>query len=150
MATSEAHRKAQFRIHHILYTYYNITSLEAFTPTPNEKYIMGDDDEFVTKPYLLDIFASNPRDQCIVKHPIIGIEIDGAKGHKKTARQTQRDKDRTNSLQDTYPNLKIFRFDTKDLVGKGYLHPKTKVRKPLLTDDDIKKELGLGFNEHDE
>jgi hypothetical protein len=146
MATSEAHKKAQTRVQELLAKHYNLTSIEAFQPTPNEKYLYSMEDgadEFIVKPYLLDVLATNPRDQCLIKHVIIGVEIDGKKGHKTSKQQTTRDRQRTDSLQETYPNMKIFRFDTKDLIGRGYVHPKTKTRKPILSDEDILKELGI-------
>jgi hypothetical protein len=145
MTTSKAHKEAQKLIQELLSKHYNLTTIEAFKPTPNEKYMysMEGDDEFITKPYLLDVLATNPKDGCICKHALVGVEIDGKVNHKTTARQTTRDRQRTDSLLQTYPNLSIHRFDTKDLVGRGYVHPKTKVRKPLHSEQDILKELGV-------
>ena len=144
MPMSESHRKAQWLVLNLLAKHYWITSLEAFTPAPSEKYLF-DGDEFITKPYLLDVFASTPKPQCepFLKHDIIGVEIDGGTGHKKTKAQYKRDLQRTKAIEDMYPGIFILRLDTKDLVGRGYVNPKTKERMPLHEPEDINKWLGI-------
>jgi hypothetical protein len=86
MTTSPAHIKAQKRIADILCKHYKHIGTEIYTPTPNEKYIY-DGEEFVIKPYKIDVYAYIPRTNCDCKHRQIGIEVDGKKGHKTSKRQ---------------------------------------------------------------
>lgn len=140
MTTSLQHRKAQLKIQNLLVDYYHYTAIEAFTPTPNNKYLY-DGEEFTTKPYLLDVYAHTPRRPEFPQQ--IGVEIDGKKGHKTSKSQTIRDKQRTLTIETHFPTMKIFRFDTKDLIGRGYVNPKTKRRSKILTDTEILTELGI-------
>jgi hypothetical protein len=144
MATSPQHRKAQLKLLTLVMKYYYVCDLEAFAPTPNNKYIYDvNDEEFTTKPYLLDVYASMPRFKDITTYDKIGIEVDGKKGHKTSKRQTIRDEQRTADLLLQYPDIKIFRFDTKALIGRGYVSPKTKRRHTIYKDDEILKVLGI-------
>lgn len=143
MTTSPQHQKAQWRILHLLSDYYHLTSVECFTPAPNNKYIYDDENEFSVKPYLLDVYASMPKDPELTRYDKLGIEIDGSVGHKKTKRQYVRDTQREKDILAIAPDIKIFRYDTKDLVGRGYVNPKTKKRHAILTDAEILAELGV-------
>jgi hypothetical protein len=144
MTTSKQHRDAQLRLYKILTSYYAVRSLEAFTPTPSGKYIFDNrNEEFSIKPYLLDVYASCPYDKKYVTHEQIGIEVDGKVNHKTTKRQFQRDIQRTKDIICHFPQMAIFRFNTKDLIGRGYVNPKTKKRHSISTDEEIMKELGL-------
>jgi len=140
MTTSLQHKRAQMRISNILGSFYEVIGIEVFTPTPNEKYVY-DGEEFEVKPYLLDVYAQMPI--CPDFPRQLGVEIDGKKGHKTSKHQTIRDEQRTKDIQKSFPDLKLFRFDTKDLIGRGYVNPKTKKRHPILTDNEITAELGL-------
>lgn len=130
------------RLSKLLTPFYEVNGVEAFAPTPNDKYLY-DGNEFTVKPYLLDVYAYGPRFPNETKWQRIGIEVDGSKGHKKTKAQTNRDTQRTQNLLCHFPDIKIFRFDTKDLVGRGYVNPKTKRRSKILTDAEILAELGV-------
>lgn len=142
MTTGLQHIKAQHRIMGILAKYYGTLRIESFAPTPNNKYVLGDNDEFTIKPYELDVYATQPLCKCLQHHEIC-VEIDGKKGHKTSSRQTIRDQVRTDDLTKMYPEQQVYRFDTKDLIGKGYVNPKTKRRHPILTDAEILAELGI-------
>lgn len=142
MTTSPQHIKAQHKLTTLLEQYYHVTTIEAFTPTPNNKYVLGDDEEFEIKPYLLDVYAEMPKCQCI-PFPKIGIEVDGKIRHKTTARQFIRDNQRTKDIRAIDPEIFIFRFNTKDLIGRGYMNPKTKRRSKTLSDTEILTELGI-------
>lgn len=111
-------------------------------PTPNQKYVY-DGEEFVIKPYKLDVYAYYPRISCKCDYRQIGIEVDGKKGHKTSKHQFHRDEQRTLMIQELYKDIYIHRFDTKDLVGRGYVNPKTKKRHSILTDAEILAELGV-------
>lgn len=142
--TSPQHKKAQIRLADLLQKYYDYVTIEAFRPTPNPQYIYNTrSEEFAIKPYLLDVYASYPKDREGYQWLKVGIEVDGSKGHKKTKAQTNRDIQRTQNLLCHFPDIKIFRFDTKDLVGRGYVNPKTKKRHSILTDAEILKEIGV-------
>ena len=142
IGTSPAHIKAQHRIVSLLEDHYDIVTVEHSMPTPNPKYVY-DGEEFSVKPYDLDVYASEPSYGCLCKYTTLGIEIDGKVGHKTSKHQTIRDAQRTDSLEKQYPYLTMKRFDTKDLVGRGYVNPKTKKRHPILTDAEILAELGV-------
>jgi hypothetical protein len=142
MTTSPAHIKAQKRIADILCKHYKHIGTEIYTPTPNEKYIY-DGEEFVIKPYSLDVQGTDPLPGCICEHKYICVEVDGKKGHKTSKRQTIRDKKRTKQIEDENDEFYITRIDTKDLVGRGYVNPKTKKRHSILTDAEILTELGV-------
>lgn len=145
--TSPQHKKAQIRLADLLQKYYDYVTIEAFKPTPNPQYIYSSthksNNDFTIKPYLLDVYALYPKYREDSQWVKIGIEVDGSKGHKKTKAQTNRDIQRTQNLLCHFPDIKIFRFDTKDLVGRGYVNPKTKKRHSILTDDEILKEIGV-------
>jgi hypothetical protein len=141
--TSPAHIKAQHRLVELLQPHYTITRIEMEIPVPNQKYVYDNEGEFVIKPYKLDVYAYFPKTLCDCKYRQIGIEVDGKKGHKTSKHQKIRDEQRTLAIQQMYKDLTIFRFDTKDLIGRGYVNPKTKKRHPILTDDEILAELGV-------
>jgi len=142
MTTSPAHIKAQHRLVALLNDHYVSTRIEMELPTPSPQYIY-DGEEFVIKPYKIDVYAYIPRTNCDCKHRQIGIEVDGKKGHKTSKRQYTRDILRTALLLAAYTDFYVHRFDTKDLVGRGYVNPKTKKRHSILTDAEILTELGV-------
>lgn len=142
MATSPAHIKAQRRLVELLGAHYESTRSEMSMPVPNTKYIY-DGQEFVIKSYALDVYAYYPKPGCFCKHQQIGIEVDGKKGHKTSKHQYHRDIVRTEILMSHYSGIYMHRFDTKDLVGRGYVNPKTKKRHPILTDAEILAELSV-------
>jgi hypothetical protein len=142
MTTSPAHIKAQHRISTLLEDHYDIVIIEHSMPTPNPKYVY-DGEEFIIKPYDLDVYATALKYNCLCKYATLGIEIDGKVGHKTSKHQTIRDTQRTKSLEQQYPHMTMKRFDTKQLVGRGYVNPKTKKRHKILTDYEIWAELGV-------
>lgn len=142
MTISPQHLKAQNRLYELLIRHYVGVRLEMELPTSNTKYIY-DGDEFTIKPYKLDVYVYYPRLKCNCKHNQMGIEVDGKKGHKTSKHQYHRDMVRTEILKSQYEGIYIHRFDTKDLVGRGYVNPKTKKRHSILTDDEILTELGV-------
>ena len=142
MTTSIQHIKAQKRLAALLYPHYTIIRVEMELPASNPKYVY-DGEEFIIKPYKLDAYGYFPKPNCNCTHRQIGIEVDGKKGHKTSKHQYYRDEMRTEILKSQYEGIYIHRFDTKDLVGRGYVNPKTKKRHSILTDEEILKELGI-------
>ena len=145
MATGKQHANAQVLVANWLAKHYTYVTVEKRLPTPNPRYIF-DGEEFRIKPYDLDVHAHGPFPDCICEHEELGIEIDGDVGHKRTKYQTVRDNQRSDSLKDFYPNIYIERYDTKQLVGRGYINPKTKRRTKPLTASQVLADLGIKCN----
>lgn len=141
MTTSPKHIAAQKELATILSKYYKTVTTEFEVPVPNpERYY--DSSAQPIKEYKLDVYACEPVVNDITTHWQIGIEIDGATGHKKTRHQFLRDEARTKSLE-TYYGVKIFRFDTDDIVGRGQRKKGTVHFKPLVKEIDICQEIGI-------
>lgn len=142
MATGKQHANAQVLVANWLAKHYTFVTVEKRLPTPNPRYIY-DGEEFKIKPYDLDVYAVARFPDCNCEYDEIGIEIDGKVGHKTTKHQTIRDIQRSESLKEYYPKLHIERYDTKQLVGRGYINPKTKRRTKPLTEDRVLADLGI-------
>lgn len=125
-------------------SYFKYTQLEFDAPVPNMKRAY-DSKAKSTRPYDWDVFCETPRmhTRDLVPFQKIGIEIDGAVGHKKTENQYMHDEVRTTLLK-SYYKVNTIRFDTDELVGKGYVNPKTKkITSPILTNKEILERLGI-------
>lgn len=142
MTTGQQHIDAQAWIKFLLSKHFRILKEEHHMPTPNGKYIY-DGEEFVIKPYKLDVYAKMPYPTCDWKYNEVGVELDGKVGHKTTKHQYNRDNQRTEDITEMYDGIFIVRFDSKQIVGRGYVNPKTKRRHSILTDAEILTELGV-------
>ena len=141
MAPSPKHIAAQFVLVDILKKYYKTVGIELEVPVPNpERYY--DNNARTIKEYVLDVYAGEPLVDDITTHWQIGVELDGKTGHKKTRHQFLRDEARTKALE-MYYNIKIFRFDIEDIVGRGQRKKGTVHFKPLIKEIDICKEIGI-------
>ncbi|HEX5519309.1 MAG TPA: hypothetical protein VFX18_02610 [Candidatus Nitrosocosmicus sp.] len=145
--TSKKHIQAQERIRKLLIHYYDFVIEEQITPVPNPKYILGDKYARPTIDFHLDVLAEQPIwcDCHGYEFEKICIEIDGQVNHKKTKRQFYKDKHRTDAIEDYIEDIKIVRFDSEELAGKGYINPKTKKLTKTISNDEILERCGISY-----
>jgi hypothetical protein len=145
MVNGPKHDKASIRLAVLLESFYDHIEIEEEIEVPNPKYILGDRNASKTINYYFDVFCDGAQDcEChSYTYNKIGIEIDGSIGHKRTKRQHYRDKHRTNTINEYMVDVRIIRFDTEELTGKGYINPKTKKLTPILDDTEILERCGI-------
>lgn len=146
MSKGYKHIKAQQRLFNIFALYFNVVIPEFPMPCPNPQFTLGDHKARSLKTYYFDIFAESPKMEKIqsLKYPTIGIEVDGEYGHKKTKRQHKRDNARTQIITEYYNGVFIIRYDSEQIVGKGFADPfKNWDFRPPFTQEEIFRHIEL-------
>lgn len=142
------HNYAQQRIYKLLLEHYSYVGKEHKVQVPNPKFTF-DSSVRPAISYYVDVYAENPIQNDFCLYTSLGVEIDGKTGHKNTKMQHIKDGNREDSLLDELvpytPTFLFWRFSPEDLVGRGYVHPKTKVRMKIKSNEEILRELGISI-----
>jgi|GEM_PF-6121093 len=141
------HIAAEQHIYEILKMHYTTVNKEVLCPVPNPKFTGGDYSDRPVLEYFVDVAAIIPKEDCGgCKYKHLAIEIDGAVGHKKTTKQYYNEQFRQLNIEKMYPDITFFRFDPEQIIGRGYINPKTKKIIKPFTEPELLKILGINCN----